>query len=363
MSEPVKNILLLVATLVSVFTVLEVIARFALPPVSRVNFTTVPATLGMYSDVPGVRYLLRSNATATQHFTTDPREYFDAGATLTYTTNKDGFRGPDVTVKRIPGTFRIIGLGDSFTFGSGVRYEDTFLARLQEKLNVPADGTKVEVLNLGVPAYETVDEVNLLKFKGLKYQPDLVMICFFLNDTNGGATAEEFNRSVPLDKQPIWRQVSRLLDHVAFVIERRQAAKKLEEAYRNSVGDYALGWIRAQESLKEARTLSRENGFDLLFVIFPVLWSLSEDYPFAYVHEKVAAFAKSQSIPVLDLLPYFSGYDGPELWVHPNNQHPNEIAHEVAATALAAFIMEHYSDSLNLKEQRSMPGVSVSAEE
>ena len=36
----------------------------------------------------------------------------------------------------------------------------------------------------------------------------------------------------------------------------------------------------------------------------------------------------------------FNGYDGPELWVHPNNQHPNEKAHAIVADAIFRFLRE-----------------------
>jgi lysophospholipase L1-like esterase len=340
MKEPVKNLLLFLGTLIFLMAMLEIITRYVMPPVSRVNITGVPKTMKMASPVPGIRYLLRNDGTATHHFITDPRDYFDSGATLTYETNRDGFRGPPVPVQKTAGTFRILGLGDSFTFGTGVRNEDTFLSGLQEKLNESVSGTDIEVLNLGAPAYNTVDEVNLLKYKGLKYQPDLVVICFFLNDTGGAGSAREFNRSAPVDEQPYWRQASRFLDYVAFSIERQQAAITLEESYRKSVEDSAPGWIATQGAIKKANRLSKEHNFDLVLMIFPVLWSLSDNYPFQDVHETVASFARQQSIPVLDLLPDFAGFDGPELWVHPNNQHPNEVAHEIAADSLANYIMK-----------------------
>jgi hypothetical protein len=34
----------------------------------------------------------------------------------------------------------------------------------------------------------------------------------------------------------------------------------------------------------------------------------------------------------------FAGHDGPEPWVDPTNQHPNEIAHEIAGQALHHFL-------------------------
>jgi hypothetical protein len=42
----------------------------------------------------------------------------------------------------------------------------------------------------------------------------------------------------------------------------------------------------------------------------------------------------------LDLLPAFHGRSATELWVHPTDQHPNEVAHRIAAKKLAEFLAQ-----------------------
>ena len=145
MKEYLKNLLLLSCTLIILLAILEITARFMIEPASRVNFTSVPNTIKMKSPYPSIKYLLRPNGTATQEFGTDPRNYFDEGATLAYRTNSLGFRGPDVTARKPAGITRIIGLGDSFTFGTGVRNGDTLLSIFQEILTSHSAGRNVEV--------------------------------------------------------------------------------------------------------------------------------------------------------------------------------------------------------------------------
>ena len=46
------------------------------------------------------------------------------------------------------------------------------------------------------------------------------------------------------------------------------------------------------EALVRAQELAERRGFDLVLVLFPVLWKLSNDYPFAEIHSTVGRFAR-----------------------------------------------------------------------
>jgi len=303
---------------------------------------------------PGAPYIPRPNSTGTQHFGTNPDGYFDEGATLTYKINSLGFRGKETTIEKPDNTIRIAGIGDSFTFGSGVRNADTFLSVLESNLADSLDGTNVEVLNLGVGGYNTVHELSLLYHTGVKFQPDIVVLCFFLNDTNAGGTAQAFSPRLPEDQLPFWRRHSRLTDILASRFERQQAARGLVENYRESYQPDATGWMRSRKALRKIRMLSEQHDFKLVLVIFPVLWNLTDNYPFLGIHQTVSDFASGIGIPVLDLLPAFNGFNGPELWAHPNNQHPNAEGHRIAGNALAIFLTTTYP-SIFRNPQHQLP--------
>lgn len=94
---------------------------------------------------------------------------------VTLTTNSKGYRDVEHNYPKNPGVFRIVVLGDSFMDAYQVDFEDSLPRLLKKKL---AHG-KVDVINLGVRAYGTVQECLLLENEGLKYKPDLVLLAFF----------------------------------------------------------------------------------------------------------------------------------------------------------------------------------------
>ena len=101
-------------------------------------------------------------------------------------TNALGFRDSrNYSLAKAPGTFRIIVLGDSVTFGHGALAETTYPYLLEEQLRAWRSGVKWEVWNLGVPGYNTAQELAYLNEIGASYAPDLVIVGFFPNDFTG----------------------------------------------------------------------------------------------------------------------------------------------------------------------------------
>jgi len=58
------------------------------------------------------------------------------------------------------------------------------------------------------------------------------------------------------------------------------------------------------------------------------------------VHRTIAGFCGEAGIPYHDLLPAFRGRRPADLWVHPVDRHPNEVAQAIAAEALLPVVRE-----------------------
>jgi hypothetical protein len=98
-------------------------------------------------------------------------------------TNNDGMRQKrNYPRERAPDSVRIIGIGDSGMFGWDLDEGQNYMAVLESNLNARATGTVYEVLNLAVPGFNTQLEVETLKYKGLRYKPDIVVVGWCEND-------------------------------------------------------------------------------------------------------------------------------------------------------------------------------------
>jgi hypothetical protein len=95
--------------------------------------------------------------------------------------NALGMRDRERTAQKPAGVFRILVLGDSHGFGWRVAQDESFAAVLQALLDARAPG-RFEVLNAGIPGYNTVMEARVFEHRADELAPDLVLIHFVDND-------------------------------------------------------------------------------------------------------------------------------------------------------------------------------------
>jgi hypothetical protein len=115
-----------------------------------------------------------------------------------FVLNSKSFRTREYSVAKPPGNFRIITLGDSFTFASGgTPYIDHWTTRLEHGVSGATPG-RVEVLNLGVSGVGLQFELRLWQLEGRHLEPDLVIVGLFvgndfMDDAGRAATAMSEN--------------------------------------------------------------------------------------------------------------------------------------------------------------------------
>lgn len=104
----------------------------------------------------------------------------------TYTINSDSLNERfDYSVDKPERTYRIITLGDSFTYGLYNNTKDNWPERLEDLLNKKIKCTninKFEIINLGVQGYDVQYEAYRFQKRGEKYNPDLILWFIKLNN-------------------------------------------------------------------------------------------------------------------------------------------------------------------------------------
>jgi len=97
--------------------------------------------------------------------------------------NAQGYRGQERSMEKPVNDFRILMIGDSFTYGQGVNVDETIPYWLEQFLQEhKKTGQTVEVLNFGLPGLNLEDGLMVYRKNASKYKHDLVIYNFFRND-------------------------------------------------------------------------------------------------------------------------------------------------------------------------------------
>lgn len=282
----------------------------------------------------------------------DPRGYFDPSGRVVHTTNRFGFRGGEFETGEPRGVLRIAFLGDSFTFGEGVRDEDTYPAVVEAVLNGPPPrlGEPVEAYNFGVGGHNTEQTLRVLELAVAPTRPDAIVLGYVLNDAEeplyeivpGREKPRRRAREVELDKELWIEPPAGILFRLRSVQllwrawHGRGRAARMEEYYCDLFEERNPGWPRSRLALASMGEYARARGTPFYVALFPILHELDGDYPFGTIHAKVRDAAEAAGARFIDFLPVLEGHEATTLWVHPTDQHPNELAHRLVGEALAA---------------------------
>ena len=287
--------------------------------------------------------------------------------------NSAGFRDDDYPEQK-GDRYRVIVIGDSITFGNVLREDQRFTEMLEASLAEKHPDAGVDVLNLGVGGYDTVMEVASLEQIGLRYDPDLVIVAFCVNDVSDNSPNALYIRSLRAIQSPAYRlrtlQLARKvfdrirlrLDHMARNAD--SAARGYNSEYMDSqannhvldeVESFAqsqidpnasepLVWYRSRARLSKLAfafdwldKLAQENGFDVLVTIVPYLESNPAFLPAYDVIEKLA---ERENLSVLRVGKKFTENDPEKLRIRNEDRiHPNDAGHRIIADSLTLEVI------------------------
>ncbi|MCG8456014.1 MAG: GDSL-type esterase/lipase family protein [Holophagales bacterium] len=306
-------------------------------------------------------------------------------------TNADGFRSPYSRDDFRAHGQRIVLLGDSYTFGLGVKQEESVGAVLESHLR--QTGTDVAVLNTGVISYSPLLARQTLRKVARHYQPTLVLLLVDVNDIGddhqysreivpgteddprfdvppaaGSAPGPCARSALCSTLGPVWERLfgipSRVLanvmgwgreeyDYYAFEVEVGGRVETnrffvLRHSLELTRPFFDRSWGYITDIAEESRAL----GADMALVVMPRYfhwndaecprnwekdrYAVDEPHENAYL-EYFDARAPAAGFPVWSLLPAFRSAEGP--LVFDTDPHWNAAGHRVAGGALARMLL------------------------
>jgi lysophospholipase L1-like esterase len=108
--------------------------------------------------------------------------------------NSHGFRGPEFATEKPDGTFRVVCMGGSSTFGYTNTDRGTYPVLLQQRFDADAHGQRVEVINAGIPHFNTDHLVAALDGEILQWSPDVLTLYCAYNDATYPVAETRFQR-------------------------------------------------------------------------------------------------------------------------------------------------------------------------
>ena len=120
--------------------------------------------------------------------------------------NSLGYRNDEFSLEKPEGVYRIVALGGSSTYDVSIKDNDkTFTAQLEKLLNEEYGYENVQVINAGVPGYNSWEILGNLEFRALDLDPDLVIIYEGTNDVHARLVEPSAYSGDDLGRRQAWQ--------------------------------------------------------------------------------------------------------------------------------------------------------------
>ena len=250
--------------------------------------------------------------------------------------NSLGFRDREHSIEKAEGVYRIIVLGDSITQGLCIENNYDLFTSVFERILIK-EKTTVEVFNFGVSGYNTQQEIETLREKGLQFSPDLVILTFCVNDVMRecgsiiaylSQDALKHRRILQMPRFLMKSALCRMLYASIEVI--RQRFSPPQNAFK------AITKNTIPENFKNLGDLAKENGFEVLVVWFPRLDNMKIDKELRRL-KGIRNQSISNGLRFLDLSNDLELY-AKQKPIAADSIHPNQWGHQCAGETIACYI-------------------------
>ncbi len=246
---------------------------------------------------------------------------------------------------------RIVGIGDSVTFGAGTTLEDTFLKQLEKKMH--EQGIDSEVINAGVNSYEFEQEYLYYKEEIYKYNPDILIIGIVLNDAGKqdikqirearfGAGSLSFQNIKELIRNNCYICNFIYFQGAVLINRMQNKGSDYNDQYFQDV--YSLwnaeSWDYTEKQMDDLVNTAEQKGTKVILVIFPYTQQFSSS-KLKWGNEPqqtIKEYAKKRNLTAIDLLPVLDTVDYQSNYLPLDNVHLNPKGNEIVSEEILKTI-------------------------
>ena len=301
-------------------------------------------------------------------------------------TNQFGFNDRDYPLQKTEGVFRVLVVGDSFSWAGG--REGNYTAVLERMFEHRDGAHEIDVINAGYSMTHTGEQLALLRKFGLQYNPDLVVLGFFVG--NDFVDADPDRKRIIVNG--LYVDISRSHEHkllgypiipqsrLLLFIEQKykvwaESRKAKTETVTQGPGTFAEETYLAIErgrlelfnrspsrpkhlqanvdyilqSISEMDALLKSRNIKLVVAIYPDEFQVNEpllkgvfekyklkpeDYDLKLAQNLLKQFLESKGIPVIDFLDRFQAEGRKKDLYVPRDSHWNSAGNQLAADIL-----------------------------
>lgn len=268
-----------------------------------------------------------------------------------YQVNDMGLRGPEVPIPKARADVRIACLGDSCTFGSHVRLEDTYGWLLQEHLQDRLPDRRVQVILAALPGYSSYQSLALFRKHIAPRKPDITIL--YVGGYNDyvpaiGASDNVRGAKLAAERDSLWRRwrlvrlPARLMGPEPKLTRAQYVAAfekgEAPDGRRVPLADF-------QTNLRDLIAAAQEVG-RVLVLVPPLPQATLEKHAIALDYrETVRSVAQATGARLVDPTAAFAARQAPTDADLPKHQeghwpcfvdwvHPSVLGHRLLATAL-----------------------------
>ncbi|MFO7739096.1 MAG: SGNH/GDSL hydrolase family protein [Desulfatiglandaceae bacterium] len=284
-------------------------------------------------------------------------------------TNSHGLRDKERDWEKPEGVLRLLGLGDSFTFGYEVSSSDSYIKQLESLLN--QNGEKWDVINAGVTGYNMWQYLTYFENIGYRYAPDLITIGIYFDDFFG----EPSSGSNEVKSERRYRSFSfirlanfcrNLADIIKFryrylydrkwlrSVDERQDFISENKKYRDLLRGKADPEVykKFESRLKRIVSLAGEKDIPVLVIFIPDIAQLHNP-ELQKINRIISEICIRTKTEFIDITNVFEEVDDVRhLYLLPHDAHTSTYGHEIIAKETYKIIKKLFED-IFIVNQRS----------